>query len=696
MSSWFRKPSFWIPPVFVLIVAVFVLIESNVRRVEPLSVEPRRNQAKSSRRVFANERRVERSTTARPPRSESIVRRADGTVRQAFATKPGLVCLTDPLGGIPVMESPSVDEILYIRDEYHDRTNGRDWMLIGGFGGEPIGWARPADLIEWPSRYAFQPSREATPADTEGVILAADRACLIALRTGRACAKHGSRCPNETIAGEFLTAGKGGAAAPIVEVDSIEIESTQREYAYRIAVYPYTKPPPPRREGDRVREVLMNVYLVFIATPSLWSARERDATLGLIDSFERELNERAGGFRFHLAFEAIGGPRRENDERPIGIVDFIDPKAFRDRATRLIKVADSFGGTYADAIEAALPPLNPSKDRKAHLSWPDERSSRPLCKLIVTIGPGRGDDFEHERILRDIFISKHREIGFVSIPFANSRTTGGRGGVDLDLDSRRTLAEQGHRNPRALAEGLRRIPPRFEPVATPRELSARFWKILEEELAWTNDLIDLVRAEDSGKIKEYVNKRGLSPIMVSGLLTRCRVAAGPAPVSKRSRSNAARIPAWKTGWIDRSTVLKRRLGVVIPLSVAEIDRLIDRLKTLVDSTDDESSIAVELERIEAAIVDGGILFLRDKAEQPEATEPRPGGRAAANARPRKSLQEAIETLLGGEKGTLSPKDSIRRTLEAIESVRRSRESEAPSSTLKINEMSIIDLKNLRF
>lgn len=695
MSSWFRKPSFWIPPVFVLIVAVFVLIESNVRRVEPLSVEPRRNRAKSSRRVLAKELRIERSTTARPPRSESIVRRADGTVRQAFAAKPGIVCLTDPLGGIPVMESPSVDEILYIRDEYHDQLNRNEWFLIGRIGGEPIGWARPADLIEWPSRYAFQPSIEATPANTEGVILAADRACLIALRTGRACVKHGQRCPNETIAGEYLTAGKGGSAAPIVEVDSIEIESNQREYAYRIAVYPYNKPPP-RREGDRIREVLMNVYIVFIATPSLWSARERDATLGLIESFERELNERAGGFRFHLAFEAIGGPKRGNDERPIGIVDFIDPKAFRDRATRLIKVADSFGGTYADAIEAALPPIDPSKDRKAHLSWPDERSSRPLCKLIVTIGPGRGDDFEQGRMLRDIFISKHREIGFASIPFANSRSTGGRGGGDLDLDSRRTLAEQGHRNPRALAEGLRRIPPRFEPVATPRELSARFWKILEEELAWTNDLIDLVRAEDSGKIKEYVDKRGLSPIMVSGMLTRCRVAAGPAPVSERARSTAARTPAWKTGWIDRSTVLKRRLRVAIPLSVAEIDRLIDRLKKLVDSTDDENSIAVELERIEASIVDGGILFLKDQAEQTAETEPRPGGRAAAIARLRKSLQEAIETLLGDEKRTLSPKDSIRRTLEAIESARRSRESDAPSSILKINEMSIIDLKNLRF
>lgn len=184
--------------------------------------------------------------------------------------------------------------------------------------------------------------------------------------------------------------------------------------------------------------------------------------------------------------------------------------------------------------------------------------------------------------------------------------------------------------------------------------------------------------------------------MVTGLLMRCRVAAGPAPVSKRSRSNAARISAWKTGWIDRSTVLKRRLGVVIPLSVAEIDRLIDRLKKLVDSTDAESSIALELERIEAAIVDGGILFLKDKAERLEATEPRPGGRAAANARLRKSLQEAIETLLGGENRTLSPKDSIRRTLETLESARRSRESDATSSILKINEMSIIDLKNLRF
>lgn len=696
MSLWDRKPSLWISVALGSIVAAFFLVESKVRRSAPVSGVPERSRSKSTRRIIASERSRERS--ARSPFSgpESIVRRGDGVVRQAFAAKPGLVCMTDPLGGIPVIESPSVDEVLYIRDEYHDQTNRREWYSIGRLGGEPIGWARPADLIEWPSRFAFEPSREATPADSEPVVLAADIGCLTALRSSRACAKHGGNCPNETIAGEYLTAGKGGAVAPIVDIDWIEIKKNEREYAYRIAVYPYVKPPPPRREGDRVQEILSNVYLVLIVTPSLWTADEREATLGLIDSLEQELSARAGGFRFHIAMEIVGGAKPGADERRLGIVDFIDAKAFRDRARRLLKVADVFGGTYADAIETALPSIDAAKDRKLHLSWPDERSSRPLCKLIVTIGPGRGDSFDRRRFLKDVFISKHREISFKSIPFADSKPLMGRADFDLDLGSRRGLAEQGHRNPRALAEGLRRIPPRFDPVATPRELSSRFWEILGEELDWTNDLIDLVRAEDSGNIRDYVQKQGLSPMFVSVLLTRCRVAAGPAPVAKAARSTGGRPPAWKVGWIDRSTVLKRRFTVAIPLSIAEIDRLSDRLKRLVDSTSGDRATALERERIATAIVQGEIRFLKENSEQSDAlAEPR-GNRSLANDRLRKSLREAIDSLVAAEDRTRSSIESVRRALEAIQSVRRLREADKPSSILKINDMSIIDFKNLRF
>ncbi len=696
MSLWDRKPSLWILVMFGLIVATFFLVESKVRRSSPVSGVPERSRSKSTRRIITSERRGERAASAPFSARESIVRRGDGSVRQAFAVKPGLVCMTDPLGGIPVIESPSVDEVLYIRDEYHDQTNRRDWYLIGRIGGEPIGWARPADLIEWPSRYAFEPDRGGTPADSEPVVLAGEIECLAALRSSRACLKHGGNCPNETILGEYLTAGKGGAVAPIVDAGLIEIKSNEREYAYRILVYPYIKPPPPRREGDRVQEILSNVYLVLIVTPSLWSAAERESTLGLIDSLERELNARFGGFRFHIAMEIAGGAKSGADERPLGIVDFIDAKAFRDRARRMLKIADAFGGTYADAIEAALPSIDASKDHKLHLSWPDERSSRPLCKMIVTIGPGRGESFDRRQILKDVFISKHREISFKSIPFADSKPLISRADFDLDLGSRRGLSEQGHRNPRTLAEGLRRIPPRFDPVATPRELSGRFWEILAEELDWTNDLIDLVRAEDSGNIRDYVQKQGLSPMMVSVLLTRCRVAAGPSPVAKAARSTGTRAPAWKVGWIDRSTVLRRRLSVAIPLSIAEIDRLSDRLKRLVDSTLDERAIAREYERIATAIVHGEILFLKENSEQSVAIAEPSGNRSRANDRRRKTLREPIESLAAAEDRSRSSKESIRRALEAIQAARQIREADEPSSIFKINEMSIIDFKNLKF
>lgn len=547
----------------------------------------------------------------KPEPTDGILRTDEGLRRKVLVTSLGLVCRDEPKGGVEVGRPLDYFSIKYLFGE-SDESDPPTFQ-IGPRGGPPLGWVSSRAVLEWDTRLMARPTSK---PDRPPLVIYSEEPCARAAATGQACQKHAKgRCPTEGAdepSKSSAEAAKRPLGLPILKSESVPGPDGKARTLFEVASLVRDRAPPPRPKTlpDDLRAAIKQVNITLCIDTTSSMQPSIDAARRVAEKLVADAQDRYRDVTLRLAIIEY------RDQSPAFVypyriaTSFTDPAGFRAALDKL-KAAkhgdNSVDEGVLDGVAAALPLDLKEPDELPHLDWPLGRAGELASKLIVLIGdaPDHARDLDRAQALA----ARARRAGITIAAVTIDR------GDDLSRDERvRYLAQwdalaDGSAHPRDAAGKVADAV--MIPLAQAAQLAPRLQSLIDDRVERARDLAALAAAEAEGRLKEYVNSRGLSLDKVAPVLddlhageARDRDEARPDP-----RLDGVRAPSVRRGWIAEKVGGVPLVTLEVLMSKAELDALIGELLQLQQAAQGTARDLADLLRIGTAAASGETAFL---------------------------------------------------------------------------------------
>ena len=539
------------------------------------------------------------------PADDGILRTADGLRRKVVVKDLDLTCREEPGPGLPVGKPLDYFAIRYVYAE------APGWIKVGSPGGTPDGWVPAGSVLEWDTRLMARPTRR---AGRPPLVIYREESCLLDALAGRKCPKHPDRCPTE---GEEVQADRGkrpeaALGMPILRSKTIPEPEGPPRTVFEVASLVRDRAPPerPREPTPDLRPGLRQVYIALAIDTTASMQSTIVAARRAAEALVADASRRHAGVTLHLALVAY------RDVDPLYgyvarlVTDFTDPPGFRAALDR-IEAATSADGSVdeavLDGVAVALPAVPGTPVGELHPEWPAGRRGELATKMLVLIGdaPDHARDLRRARELAARAGRAGITIAAVSIdrPGSLSRDEAARYRAQW-----RTLAEGSHR-PRSQAAGFRPMAPVELNLGQAGQLAGRLQDLIADRSEHARELVALARAEAEGRIKDYVDARGLTLDAVAPVLVDLHRGESHPEARPDPRRGDRKAPSVRRGWIAERIGKAPLVTVETLMTRAELDGLISELTQLQQATRGASRDLADLLQIGTAAAAGESSFL---------------------------------------------------------------------------------------
>ncbi|QDV34122.1 vWA domain-containing protein [Tautonia plasticadhaerens] len=545
-----------------------------------------------------------------PPVDDGILRTADGLRRKVLVRELGL----RPRFGPGPDSPPSGDPLDYYAVQFvfeEARPEGPDGprsLRVGPAEGPPTGWV-PADaVLAWDTRLMARPTpRGGRPP----LVVYRERSCLLDALADRDCPRHDGACPTE---GREPDPGADDdrtdptLGLPILSGDAIPQPDGSTRTIFEVASLVEDRsppPPPPAEPPDHLTRLLRRIDIAFVVDTTASMQSYIDAARGLAADLSDEADRQGVSLRLGLVAYRDEHPAFDYSVRIAS--PFTHPSIFRKTLDRLDAARRGDGSVaeaVLDGVAAALPaPADEPIGASRHLSWPTGREGDLATKLLVLIGDAPDHDRDASRAQALARLARHHRITIAAVSIRRDDLAGDE---PERYQSQWDALASGSYRPRDRDSGFERpIPPVRPGLADASALRPTLRAIIDDRVQYARELAALLDAEAEGRLRDYVDRRGLTldqvaPVLVDLLGDRPR----PDP-----RLEGVKAPSVRRGWIAERVGGEPMVTVQMLMTRPELDALIDELSQFQQALQGGATDLTDLLRIGTAAAAGESSFL---------------------------------------------------------------------------------------
>ncbi|RUL86832.1 VWA domain-containing protein [Tautonia sociabilis] len=545
---------------------------------------------------------------------DSILRTGEGLRRKVLVRELGLRPRSSPDPKAPFV-GPTLEyyAIQFVFDEADPPTpDAPRFLRVGPAEGPPIGWV-PADaVLSWDTRLMARPTpRVGRPP----LVIYRERSCLLDAIADRDCPRHDGPCPVEGEESDGSADPEGEAPAlglPILSSVSIPQPDGRDRTIFEVASLVADRsppPPPPAEPPEHLRRLLRRVDIAFVidTTASMQSYIEAARSLAADLAAEAARGDvilRLGLVAYRDHHPGFGYATRV-------VCPLAHPDAFR-AALDGIDAASRGDGSVAEAVldgvAAALPaPEGEPIGSAPHLSWPVGREGDLATKLLVLIGDAPDHDRDASRAEALARLARDHRITIAAVSIARDDLAGDE--PDRYRSQWEALASGSFRPRDPRAGFTEPIPPVLPSLADAGALVPTLRALIADRFEYARELAALLSAEAEGRLRDYVDRRGLTLDQIAPVLVDLHGGL-PRPEPKPDpRLDGVRAPSVRSGWIAESVAGHDLVTVEILMTRAELDGLIEELSQFQQALQAGATDLTDLLRIGTAAASGETAFL---------------------------------------------------------------------------------------
>jgi hypothetical protein len=545
-----------------------------------------------------------------PPIDDGILRSSEGLRRKVLVRELGLKPRFEPDPGSPASGDPlDYYAIRFVFGEAQpEGPDGPEFLQVGPAEGPPDGWVPADSVLAWNTRLMARPTPR---TDRPPLVVYRERSCLLDALAGRDCPRHGGPCPTEGQEPEAgPEAGRSGPVLglPILSSDAIPQPDGSTRTIFEVASLVADRsppPPPPAEPPEHLRRMLRRIDIAFVIDTTASMQSYIDAARELAADLADEADRQGVTLRLGLVSYRDDHPAFDYSARIVS--PFTRPTSFRESLDRL-EAARRGDGSVAesvlDGVALALPaPPDEPIGTTRHLDWPTGRSGDLATKLLVLIGDAPDHDRDASRAEALARLAREHRITIAAVSIRRDDLAGDE--PERYRSQWDALASGSHR-PRDRASGFERpIPPVRPTLADASALRPTLRAIIEDRVQSARELAALLEAEAEGRLRDYVDRRGLTldqvaPVLVDLLGERPR----PDP-----RLDGVKAPSVRRGWIAERASGTPLVTVHLLMSRSELDELIEELAQFQQALQGGADDLTDLLRIGTAAASGESSFL---------------------------------------------------------------------------------------
>jgi hypothetical protein len=546
---------------------------------------------------FAN--RVEPTLEPKPagsPELDAILRTAEGLRRKVVVRELDVVPRKTPEG--PASGSPL--DYFAIRFVYGETPA---MIQVGPRSGGPEGWVPRESVLEWDTRLMARPTPRASRSP---LVIYREEPCLVAALAGRQCPRHAGRCPTE---GEESSEDGPDAFLgwPILRSKSVPGTDGSPRSIFEVAPLVADRAPPAVRP-ERLRALqpaLKHVYVAFAVDTTASMAATIDSAKSVMTGLADRVAKDYRDVTLHVALVDYRDDSPGFGFKARLVTRFTEPLGFRAYVEALASARMGDGTvdeSVLDGVALALPGTPGGVD------WPTGRSGELATKLLVVLGdaPDHARDLDRAKALAE----RARAAG-ISIA-----------AVMLDRPGTLSRAEKARFEAqwRTLAEGSYRPPDQSQGFATPvaplliraegaSALAPRLRALIDDRIEHARGVAALAEAEAEGRLKEYVDSRGLTLRQVAPVLVDLHRGESDPSARPDPRLNGRKAPSLRRGWVAERTSGAKAIDMAILMDRDELDTLIAELAALQQAASGSAADLADLLAIGNAAATGETSFL---------------------------------------------------------------------------------------
>jgi hypothetical protein len=502
-----------------------------------------------------------------PSESDAILKTPDGLRRKVVIRELDAVPRKTPDG----VASGRPLDYFAIRYVYGETPS---MVQVGPRSGTPEGWVPRASELEWDTRLMAKPTPRAS---RPSLLIYREEACLAAVLAGRACPRHGGRCPTE---GE--ESGEEGPDSflgwPILSSHPVDGPDGSPRTIFEVAPLVADRAPPATSSRGLValQPALRHVYIAFVLDTTKSMEVTIDAARAVANDLAAEVTRRYGDVTLHLALVEYRDDSPAYGFKARLVTPFTQPEGFRAFLGSLAAAARSDGSTdeaVLDGVARALPGSRYSVD------WPTGRSGELATKLLVLLGaaPDHARDLDRARQLA----SQAKDAGISIAAVKLESTTKLSNDEEARLEGQWMALADGSYRPLDRKKGFGEpVPPLFIRVDQASALVPRLQELIDDRIERARALAMLAAAQAEGRLSEYVNSHGLTIKQVAPVLVDLH-RGEPDPTARPDpRLNGTKAPSVRRGWVAERIGSVRQVTVEILMTRTELDDLIQELTAL--------------------------------------------------------------------------------------------------------------------
>ena len=511
-------------------------------------------------------------------------------------------------------------------------------VQVGPRAGGPEGWVPRESVLEWDTRLMARPTPRAS---RPSLVIYREEPCLIAAMAGRQCPKHAGRCPTE---GE--ESAEDGPDAflgwPILASKSIPGPDGSPRPIFEVAPLVADRAPPaPQPERlQALQPALRHVYVAFAIDTTASMQATIDAAKALANDLSARVAKDHGDVSLHLALVDYRDDSPGFGFKARLVTKFTEPLGFRAYvdAIAAARVGDgSVDESALDGVALALPGTPGGVD------WPIGRSGELATKLLVLLGdaPDHARDLDRAKALAER--ARAAGISIAAVMLDRPGTLSREERVRFE-GQWRTLAEGSYRPPDRSKGFAAPVPPMLIRVDQASALAPRVRALIDDRIERARSLATLAAAEAEGRLKAYVDSRGLTLQQVAPVLVDLHRGEADPTARPDPRLNGRKAPSIRRGWVAERMGGAKQVTVEILMARDELDALIAELAALQQAASGSAADLADLLAIGNAAATGETSFLgSDRGSQTFADHLR--RRRQLPARPNSLLDRSQSDLL---------------------------------------------------
>ena len=536
---------------------------------------------------------------------DGILRTADGLRRKVVVKDLAVVARGGPGTGGAVGEPIDYFAIRFLHGA--EPPGDPVWLQVGARGEPPQGWIPANAVLEWDTRLMARPTvRKGRPR----LVIYRDQACAGDAAVGRVCPRHGTNCPTQ---GEEPVAAPDDSEAPPLGMPILRTAEVDGKTVFEVASLVKDAPPEPIRPTEPppdLRGYLKVVDVAFVIDTTASMGRSIDSARKLASDLVASVSRQYSDIRLRFALVEYRDTAAHYGFRARKVSRLTDASGFL-TALGTIHPASRGDGTVEeqvfDGVELALPADRGDRSNQ-HVDWPTGRAGQLATKLVVLLGdaPDHAPDLDRAHALAERANRDGITIAAVQVDQPGALSTAERVRYDAQWQA---LAEGSYR-PLDKAQGFAGpIAPLITTIGSGDNLADRLQSLIDDRIEQARTIAALAAAEAEGRLKEYVNSRGLTLDRVAPILVDVHRGDAARVARPDPRSNGRKAPSVRQGWIAAEIHGTPLVSVEILMARDELRTLIDELTRLQQAASGTPGDLAELLEVGTAAAAGETSFL---------------------------------------------------------------------------------------